>query len=717
MSLFAFSGLLTGLSSVVFGTYVFVKNKRGRIEDLFFLFALSVSLWGFSTWWLGLAGVASEASLTLWRLAHIGLILMPALFLHFIHSLLDVKKSVVLRLTYVLAAVFSVLNLVDLLVQSEASRSFFLGRNLTEPHIFNIYSLFIFLWSVAMIFIYFELSRAYRKAVGLLRAQVRFLLLSFVPFFLILLLNFLPLFGAKFFPVINILLSLSLFLMADALLSQRFADLRAVFRRSFVFAVSALFLLLAAFLLEKSLIVLFGRSQLVFHSIIILGVAVAFPGIKKFFDHVAGRYLFVSAYDDRRLAMAVGDELKSSFDLKKNYLLLYDVLYKAFHFKGFCFFDFRDGEDIYGVFYSDGFGFDKKMTFAFDEKTLADFISQDKLVVCEELRRDCADESICATVKRLTQLGIEVVVPLNINSRQIGFLGLGAKESGDIYDQDDLRVLETITAQLAVAFENALLYRETINFNVRLTEEIEKSTFELREANRELLKLDKAKSEFISIASHQLRTPLTIVKGYVSMIIEGLYGAITPEIKESLEKINESNQRLIRLVESLLLVSRIESSKLQIIPVETDVAAMARSVLADVEGIAGKKKIVFMPDIPVEPVLAQVDKDKMKQVMYSLVDNAVRYSVYGKVKVALKVVNERFEFSVVDSGIGITAEEKESLFRKFYRGPKAPLMHTEGVGIGLFVAKEIIEAHGGRIWAKSEGEGAGSEFLFYVPLH
>jgi signal transduction histidine kinase len=240
---------------------------------------------------------------------------------------------------------------------------------------------------------------------------------------------------------------------------------------------------------------------------------------------------------------------------------------------------------------------------------------------------------------------------------------------------------------------------------------------ELVLVNEKLKKIDQAKSEFISIASHQLRTPLTVIKGYISMMNEGTFGVLPPGLKDALGKVYISNERLIKLVEELLNVSRIESGKLRYVFESRQLLDLVSSICNELKGHAAAKGLKFelvRPEVDLPSVM--MDEEKMRQVIMNLIDNAIKYTNKGSVTISLKKQDERILFSVSDSGVGIKPDDMQNLFKKFSRGTGTSLIHTEGTGLGLYVARQITEAHGGKAWAESAGEGQGSRFYFYLPI-
>jgi len=241
--------------------------------------------------------------------------------------------------------------------------------------------------------------------------------------------------------------------------------------------------------------------------------------------------------------------------------------------------------------------------------------------------------------------------------------------------------------------------------------------FELRKANEELRNLDEQKSKFLSVAAHQLRTPLSASKWALKMVLDEDLGPLTIDQKTVLMKGYESNERMIDLVNNLLDVDRIGSGRYQYVYEPMSIVDQIDSVLADLAPTITKKnmKVVFnkgRKEIP--NILA--DSKKMRNVVQNLIDNAVKYTPPGgavTIDLALEG-NKTLAVSVKDTGIGIPKDQQGQIFQKFFRGDNARKLETEGSGLGMYIAKEIVEMHKGRLWFESR-ENKGSTFTFTLP--
>ncbi|MEK7630938.1 MAG: ATP-binding protein [Patescibacteria group bacterium] len=260
-----------------------------------------------------------------------------------------------------------------------------------------------------------------------------------------------------------------------------------------------------------------------------------------------------------------------------------------------------------------------------------------------------------------------------------------------------------------------LLIRSVLQ-EVKLRERMEKLAVDLEVANADLKRLDEAKSDFISIASHQLRTPLSIIKGYISMMREGTYGKLETKIHDPLEKVYVSNERLITLVNDLLDLSRMERGRMQFDMKPVHLNEILDPIVTDFQIVAKNKKMKLVWEKDFKTDAMSGDSNKLRQVALNLVDNAFKYTPSGTVVVKLVQEGDAIRFSVTDTGPGLSLEESRKLFQKFVRGKEQKATHTEGLGLGLYVAKLIAEAHGGSIGATSPGKGKGSTFFMLLPL-
>jgi len=237
------------------------------------------------------------------------------------------------------------------------------------------------------------------------------------------------------------------------------------------------------------------------------------------------------------------------------------------------------------------------------------------------------------------------------------------------------------------------------------------------ETSDRLWNLNNQQSDFVSMATHQIRTPLAGIKWTISMLLNGEVGPLNEEQKQWLKTSYEGNERVLKLIDEMLESIRIDEDKLVLEKTTTDIVALFKKVIELLSPQAREKKVHV--SLVIEPAEAQmsmvVDTDKMQIAFQNLLENAIHYTgEKGEVKV--RVTREEGDIKVLiqDSGIGIAEVEKKNIFERFFRAPNAFRIQEKGSGLGLFIAKGIIEKHSGKIWFESE-EGKGTKFYFIIP--
>lgn len=260
---------------------------------------------------------------------------------------------------------------------------------------------------------------------------------------------------------------------------------------------------------------------------------------------------------------------------------------------------------------------------------------------------------------------------------------------------------------------------EVVKLNKKLeelTKELEKSNTELAAANEKLKSLDQLKTEFLSLASHQLRSPLTAIKGYASMLTEGAFGVLEEKQEQAAKRIYASAQGLVNIVEDLLNVSKIEQGGMKYEFSDTDLTKIVTDLYEEMKISATNKNLSFTLTIdPGQTCRALADGVKLKQVFLNLTDNSIKYTQEGgAITIGLSKKDTTITFAVSDNGVGISPETRAKLFEKFSRG-EGGKMNTGGSGLGLYLAKQIAIAHKGDVIIESEGLGKGSTFKVVIP--
>lgn len=263
---------------------------------------------------------------------------------------------------------------------------------------------------------------------------------------------------------------------------------------------------------------------------------------------------------------------------------------------------------------------------------------------------------------------------------------------------------------LAVSVAGILLIRSVIH-EVKTREKIERLARDLKTANIRLKKLDKQKSEFVSIASHQLRSPIASLKGYSSMVLEGSYGRVSEDLKEVMEKIYQSSQSISLIIDDFLNLSRIERGEIKYYFVKANVKNCVEEALNQTVPLAKDKGLKVKIKLDKGNYQANIDEEKIRQMITNIIDNAIKYTPKGFININLSKKDNKILIKISDSGIGIPKNQLNKLFKKFSRLENANEANTKGTGLGLYLAKQITEAHNGKIWAESEGKNKGASFF------
>lgn len=464
--------------------------------------------------------------------------------------------------------------------------------------------------------------------------------------------------------------------------------------------------------LAYTLSLVFFRGQVVsgisfspLNIILALVIALVFQPIKRFFDRITNRIFYRNEYDRDTFFMEFGKILSHDTDLK---LLLREAShYLAINMKAEYASFYLLNLGIYGN------GQTKKANFRRKEINVLTGYVQAKLLGAEAVSEDMLEAGDAKEV--LEKHKIKIFMPLMAQKEVFGYLLLGEHKSRG-YSRRDLTVLNSIANELSIAIQNSMSVEEIRELNATLQQKIDDATNELRTKNRQLQRLDEVKDEFLSIASHQLRTPLTSIKGYVDMLLEGDFGEVSGRQREVLDDIFTSSERMVQLINDFLNVSRIQTGKFALERRPTDLEELIEKEIKLMSASLEQRNLKIDWQCDEMMPLLNVDTDKIRQVVVNMIDNAVYYSrPNSTIKVKLDKEFDNLIFTVTDTGIGVPAKDQANLFGKFFRASNARKRRPDGTGVGLYLAKKIIDTHGGEIIFKSV-EGEGSTFGFKLPL-
>jgi GAF domain-containing protein len=287
-------------------------------------------------------------------------------------------------------------------------------------------------------------------------------------------------------------------------------------------------------------------------------------------------------------------------------------------------------------------------------------------------------------------------VPLVREEQIIGSLSLNRKAPG-AFAAEVIDVLKTFATQSALAIQNARLFRE------------------IADKSRQLEAASRHKSEFLANMSHELRTPLNAILGFNELILGGIYGDLSPDLREPLTDIQNSGKHLLRLINNVLDLAKIEAGRMELAPTDYAVQDLVERVRASLHPLAAEKGLELAAVVPADIPLAHGDAGRITQCLLNLAGNAVKFTRQGRVEISVELQGDRLVYRVADTGIGIPPDKIDTLFTEFRQGDATITSEFGGTGLGLSISKKFVEMHGGRIWVESE-PGKGSTFSFAIPL-
>lgn len=706
--------IVLGLSALILfilGFIVYYSNPKSRTNLNLTFFISAGFLWVVANLLANINLDSSQSNTLLFtRLTLVGAAILPLTYVLFAHAftgidqnLSDKRKFIYfLPVMLILTTTFS-----DHNAKAEGS----------EIVLGQVYFFMLPIFILYYMYGTYLLVKAYKHAKSIQKLQYQYvflgILFSVVPG---LVLNaILPLAGyietAYFGPSIVIFFAA---FTSIAIIRHQLLNVRLVIARSLAYLLS-IGILTIGYGLTSSLVInkVFSNqddfwSSTVASALVLIVAVLSYQPIKNFFDRVTNRIFYRDAYDPQQFL----DELNNTVveNIEVGILLRHSTGVIQENIKSqFCYVEIKATADT------------KERLIGVGDFNLSE---RDNKILKEELvntgKRTVITDDLGSENSKLKDVlyknNIAILMRLmpgsDMSKESLYYLIIGNKKSGNIYSSQDIRILEIIADELLIAIQNSLRFEEIQQFNVTLQQKVNDATEKLQRTNKKLREMDETKDEFISMASHQLRTPLTSVKGYLSMVLDGDAGKLKGNQKELLDQAFVSSQRMVYLIADLLNVSRLKTGKFIIDPSPTNLAKVIESEISQLKEVAKGKKVTLTYNKPANFPQLMLDETKIRQVIMNFVDNAIYYTPNGgKVTVEVKEDKSNVYFTVKDDGIGIPQSEQSQLFTKFYRASNARKARPDGTGLGLFMAKKVVNAQGGEVLFESK-EGKGSIFGF-----
>ncbi len=715
---------------LILAILVFSRNRSSSVNRYFLGFSLMVVLWTVSNY------LADAQFSFFWtRMTYVGSTGIAFFLVLFANRFGDTTYS--RKWVATLGSIFSALILIliwtpQLLLVGVTKYAE--GVNINTGPLYILYPIF---FAVSAILALWQMIRKYRHASGTAKAQLRFLLagitLSLVIGFLansiipLLTKNYLitkygP-FGAVFFIAFT----------AYAIIRHRLLDVRLVMRKTFVQVAANLTMLIFILGLVFAVAPALGQSIQDLTLVVVGGIALFislffFTPLNQLYERIANKYFFTSLYNYQTTLEKLARQLTSVIDLHKVIDLIVDSIMKTMGLDraGVLILSSEKNSKRYLVARVIGFNEQNGISLVRDNFLIQWLEQNRKLVVLGELdllieeTNDADERSQLMRLKtNMSKIEASVCLPLFSKEVLISIIVLGNKVTGEAYTSEDLRLLESVANQAAVAVQNARLYDQVQDFSHNLEEKVQEQTKDIAEKSEHLQELIQMRSEFLTIASHQLRTPLTAIRGLLAMQAEGDFNGLSKaEVKNHQQNMLDSANRLTSIVNDLLKAMELEGGSLHFDFKDTQLEEVIDSVCSDLKANYDHKGLYLTFQHPKPPLpKIEVEPKMLREVLMNIIDNAEKYTNTGGTTINLSLKAETVTLTVKDTGIGIPKADRPKLFKKFSRGEKSSYQHTNGSGLGLFITKNVIDEHHGTVDITSDGEGKGSTVTITLPIH
>ncbi len=709
--------LIIGLFfDVIVASLVLIRDRSKRPNQMVVAVALSLIFWQLTNF---LADQTSSLTVFWNSASFIGplfILFFSNLFIVYLKNKKPDKNLIKIQIVFIIIQIF--LSAAGLIVKKVTPRivnNSIVGYNPIYGNYYIVYIVIIFFF---MIVIVLNIHKSLQQATGKLREQIVLIKYgALIAIILAVVTNVvLPDIlsnssTAEYAPLASVIF---MGVLSYAIIRHRLFDINFVIARSVGYIVTLAFFMAfyasVIFFITKMILNLnISISAQIWLSATIAVASSGFPSLKRKFDSITDKIFYKDSYNAQDLLDDLNKVLVSNTNLKSLLKSSSDIIEQYLKAE-FCYIGLKDNK--------------KNINFIGNYKTFLDINTintvldsinkqKDEIIITDLLSSDQYD-----LIEILQSFSISMIIEFRIHNKsssveESGILILGNKKSGSVYLNNDYKVVSIITKELAISIQNAQSYEKIRELNNDLKLKIDQATKKLRNSNEKLKQLDESKDDFISMASHQLRTPLTSVKGYLSMVLDGDTGKLSKIQHEMLSQAFISSQRMVYLIADLLNVSRLKTGKFIIESTKVNLAQMITQEISQLKDTAEARslKLIYQkPDAFPDLIL---DETKIRQVIMNFIDNAIYYTpAGGKIKIQIIDSNKTVEFKVEDDGIGVPKSEQQHLFTKFYRATNARKARPDGTGIGLYMAKKVILAeHGSIIFDSREGKGSTFGFI------
>ncbi|MCA9382417.1 hypothetical protein KC660_03360 [Candidatus Dojkabacteria bacterium] len=596
-----------------------------------------------------------------------------------------------------------------------------------------LYVFFGIVFGIQMILVIRNFILSYKYSNGIPKYQIKFLGIGIVMTMLIsittsLILPLLQVYQLAFLGPVSTIVFFSF--TTYSIKKYRLLDIQYLLNRVIYMLLSAILVFSIFYIVSYLYIKLFGGifnvGSYILGAFISIAFVVYYPKLRNTLQFVIDEELFKAEYDREQISASLLKRIGEELDISVIQQLVLETITQSGITKGGFIRIYRDAKDSQNAITKEYEYTGVSKIEKIEHILLSYFAKRNDVLVKEELEtmldedqsRLDSNKLKVEILKYMQKAGISILIPLKSKDSVVGILALREKYSESPFTVQDIDFFEQISIQISVAVQRALLYKESQDFAMTLQHKVDEATAELKNAYEELKKVDAEKDDFISIAGHELRTPAAIIK--MSLWLVKSYKEIkTTKGMKKIDDALDANERLIKLIDDLLTTSRIDRSKFKIEPVKFDLIELISKSVEENVHVLGKKKLSVGMTKETQKMKLEIeaDRDKVIEVVTNLISNAIKYTEKGSIMIRVQDLGKDAEISVKDTGVGISPEQMDKLFKKFSRLDHSfkQTAKIRGTGLGLYITKKILDQHHGTIHAESDGIGKGSTFIVTIP--
>lgn len=715
MNAFSFSGLLVLISSLFFGSFVFFRNPKNRINQLWWIFSIAVSLWGLAALKSGLIPeTEKESALLWWRITYLGIIFIPVVFYHFIYAWLGIKKKIFLYLFYLWGLFFFIL-------EWTPWADLFFGLN-TLTYVFStayivrpatpLFTFFVLCWTSIIFYSHYELYQAFKKSVGLKKNQIKYFFLGIAIAFIGGGATFLIPFGVNLYPFLNFAVPLYPAVMAYAILRYRLMDIRIVFSRAGIFLAVYTVILGIPFIVLKHT----GSGWIATSLAVVF--ASAGPIIYRFLQMKAEAVILAQQRRYQKILLQAAIGMVTEHNLARLSKLIVYILKSAIRLNFAAIFIIDKENKSYKL---------KSMRghYATVESIESFSVEHQFIAYLKENREPFILEEAPLQIKGSSNIisKSKVVIPAFIGNELLGFVLLGEKTNSHFYTDEDINVFKILSRQAALAIENCIFFEES------------------KDSQERLFAAEKLASigGMADGVAHQIKNRLnqfSIESGQIKLEIEDFFGKHSeligkePELKTTFEYLAKIASSLIENVKRAdgIIKGILDFAKVEKKENFFDFFSLKETTDLSYNLLMIKHESAQLPitiNLGADDVIYGI-KSQIIEVIYNMLDNAYeatkeiqvqlkkqdQESFLPRVELSLTHAQDRYVIKISDNGIGIKEEDKHKIFAPFFTTKSS---YKSGSGIGAYVVKRIIEEnHKGKIWFVS-AYLKGTDFFIELP--